>query len=1596
MASDAQINIDVMLNNLQKFKSDAKLIDDILADIGDQTGDKMDDSFNASADKVSDQAKATEKVVDESLGKEVTTQLSADDTDVSNKTASAKSNLEEIPDESETALNADSEDLSSKVGDAKSDIESMPEESETSLNADATDINSKTGDAKSGLESIPDSTETEITANAEDVKRDAGEVQSAFRKIPVRKTTTLDAYAEDAKRDTGEVQSSFNKIPDKKQTRLDVEATQAQNETRKLGNEADRTGGKFVSLKEKLSIGAVAGAASAGFQMIVGSVGDLISETAQASDSILGFQSTMEFADFGEKKIQETQKAMKSYADNTVYELETVANTTAQLGANGVDDFENLMEASGNLNAVAGGTKDTFDSLSMMMTQTASAGKLTTENWNQLADAIPGASGQMQKAMKDNEAYTGNFREAMEEGEISADEFFDAIMQLGDTKKAAEYARGTSAYEGAIGNLKSSITNGMLEIEKRIGKSKITDMINGMADGVVNLFDQFGKLFDYLDKHSNALVGIGESLKDILGTLGSSIWESSVDIIMSIAEMFGLVDKETKELNDPLEKIDSILEAIADHKDGIKAVGKAIVGMFVIKKAMQFAGALRNVKNLLGEITAFGAAGGAGKAAGGGLLSKLATPAGITKLVPALGVAASIPELLKEGSKGEKGGGFLGGSGGAIGGAKLGSMIGTAIAPGIGTAIGSVLGGTAGQWAGSKLGRAMGDGVEKYWEENKPKPITTTVKAEPEEIDTQNIQEKIQPQLDELNEALLIKMGVDEESTEETKEKVKESLDQIYEEIDDYYNKKEERADQNLEKLVEQGVITQEEADKRLEKLKENNEEEKEERKDNYGQIQEDMDEHNERLAEIRNDDSLNRKEKNAAIQEENERFAERYVESNFNAQQNVKEDAARGAKEQKEIYNKLVADKGDLSLQELEQTRQSAKKQYNSATKSARDTRDEVKDAAQQKYENTKSIAWKEYKEHGTITWDEYQETIQNARKQRDDTYAAANDQYSKVTKEANKQYKKVTKEIGNQKDDVVKTSNAQKNAHIGASEEETDETNAIYRNGFMDFRDVFNSIIDGVNSVLGFFNEKWKDKIPSIPKHAKGSSGLSHDETALVGEEGFELAHHPSKGIYPIGSKGPEIRPLEAGTSILPHNKSKEFLAMTKGLPAHKSGVWGKITDTYDWVKGKIKDGVDWVTESAETVYNKLSEKVGVKDLIESFSNAPILSESSKGMAGTFKDSIVEYAQQFFDQFGGGSFDGKKNANGVYQYLVDIAKKTMKKFPGMRISSGYRQGDPNDHGRGQAIDLAYGAGDNGNSKYFKPANWVFDTFKKQIAYVITQGKVRDRKGSSGQTANSKWVNWTPNDHYDHLHLSGMWGPGDVRAGGKVGGNWKAAVKKALKANGLPTTGNYVNAWLRQIQSESGGNPKAIGGTDGLADGRATGLLQTKPGTFNAFAHAGHKNIMNGYDNILAAMAYAKASYPNMLSVIGHGHGYANGGEVNGPELAWIGEDPSAGHEYIINPKKDSADALISKAIASREQVKPAASANVNRYIASDNGSDSNNSEPRKVTIEVPLYMDKKQIGYATAEYSEEKNKQIRRIKNRKLGGGNQDVIFN
>lgn len=245
------------------------------------------------------------------------------------------------------------------------------------------------------------------------------------------------------------------------------------------GEKASRAEGGFTVLK-----GAIANLAGNILTSAINGIQNLAGEAINSDDALKKFESTMSFAGYDDSTIAKAKDDMKLYADQTVYDLDTVANTTAQLAANGIQDYTGLTQAAGNLNAVAGGNAETFKSVAMVMTQTAGAGKLTTENWNQLADAIPGASGKLQEALLKNGAYTGNFRDAMEKGQITADEFNQAIMDLGFTDAAQQAATSTSTFEGAMGNMQAAVVDGLMQIYDAIGSENVTGFINGITDAV--------------------------------------------------------------------------------------------------------------------------------------------------------------------------------------------------------------------------------------------------------------------------------------------------------------------------------------------------------------------------------------------------------------------------------------------------------------------------------------------------------------------------------------------------------------------------------------------------------------------------------------------------------------------------------------------------------------------------------------------------------------------------------------------------------------------------------------------------------------------------------------------------------------------------------------------------------------------------------------------------------------------------------------------------------------------------------------------------------------------------------------------------------
>lgn len=277
---------------------------------------------------------------------------------------------------------------------------------------------------------------------------------------------------------------------------------------------------------------AIGGLAVKGVTALWDTVKGFAGDVVNMSDSTDKFMNTMSFAGIDTKAVQAAAKETRKYADASVYGLDDIQNTTAQLAANGIGNYMELTEAAGNLNAVAGGNADSFKSVAMMLTQTAGAGKLTTENWNQLADAIPGASGKLQEALLKNGAYTGNFRDAMADGQITADEFNQALMDLGMTDVAKQAATSTSTIEGAMGNLEAAVTGGLTDAFN-LFKPAVTGSINAAATAVTNLAQtgtQELQTFFAQVKDTGAFVALQTAAQSVGGGL-QSLWDGIMNVV---------------------------------------------------------------------------------------------------------------------------------------------------------------------------------------------------------------------------------------------------------------------------------------------------------------------------------------------------------------------------------------------------------------------------------------------------------------------------------------------------------------------------------------------------------------------------------------------------------------------------------------------------------------------------------------------------------------------------------------------------------------------------------------------------------------------------------------------------------------------------------------------------------------------------------------------------------------------------------------------------------------------------------------------------------------------------------------------------------
>lgn len=548
-------------------------------------------------------------------------------------------------------------------------------------------------------------------------------------------------------------------------------------------------------------------------------------------------------------------------------------------------------------------------------------------------------------------------------------------------------------------------------------------------------------------------------------------------------------------------------------------------------------------------------------------------------------------------------------------------------------------------------------------------------------------------------------------------------------------------------------------------------------------------------------------------------------------------------------------------------------------------------------------------------------------------------------------------------------------------------------YANDAMkDTIDQINRGITGIDKVLSQFGGN--GNVIKPVKFAAGSNGqLTHNTLAMVNDAQSgprQEAIVKSSGDIWLPNGDNRILPLQKGDAVLNGSQTQQ-LANSWGLPrfAKGSGVSTNLLKKIasrgaanpaksftDMFSNKLKPGKVDITAGTVDLAKNSGKQLGVPWTNAMWTVINNAIGDGNGRGGT-REAFLKYAEA--------NFSGVRYAMGAASKVAsDCSGMIMQALRHFNINIGRSTVDMQNSGGTEYLgkslsktvpgDLAifgHGTGAAGHVGIIKnpQTGTMFNATPpsarvSRISDDTSMGygfyRVKGLHDATSKSSNAKPSTRLMNLAKRQLGANAIkWIKDKLGDEGSLGSNiggegvqrWAGTVKRVLGMLGLSTSKAMVDKVLRQIQTESGGNPAARqpgADPDGDGTGPALGLMQTKRATFDAYKRKGASNIFNGPDNIYAGLNYAKHRYGPGLAALGNGHGYAKGGNPpvgdsvlvgeNGPEIAKF-KDPV--HVYSHEQSKRlKPDDLINNSRVKMPKIKnsvPNVTININGNISSE-----------------------------------------------------------
>jgi tape measure domain-containing protein len=907
---------------------------------------------------------------------------------------------------------------------------------------------------------------------------------------------------------------------------------------------------------------------------------------------------------------------------------------------------------------------------------------------------------ELTKAASKGEVDINKFQDALIDLDKNGSKSLSSLDQI-----ASESTKGIST---SAQNMSSAVTRSVGHVIEGMGPSLIK-MFDGAKDGLNNLKPVFvetgkslGEIIPIVGDLTVGLLEVAKPVTEISLTLGKAVFKTVGGMVEGIGKAFGIMGSNAEDSEKHVNPIADLLQKIADNKPLLEATGKVVTSIFATKKVFEFGsalqalsgktmdfkrsfsnGSIKGLNDIMAHLKGVQTESAKATAAINNVGST--NPKGVGKTdTPNINTDKAEASVVSNANKaGKKAGtafvtGLKGTATVGVGAAlatlptlmsndsnvkKAGSVAGSVIGGGIGAAFGGPMGATIGAQIGNAIGKNIAEPITNKFNEMFPDVAKSMIDTADKELAAGSAKfsdayEKMEKDFSEFAEKMngkKVDIDINIDKLAENEAETREQYGKMSKTINDFYDGQIADVKKANAEELKAGKISQKEHDERIKNATENYNKQRKAKQDinndllnrdekYWAEIRALSNGGNQKLLSVEQTYGKNSKQYKDTLNKEKKRIDADYKKS---AESTANKLGKALEKKEESTGNALLDIKRDvknkkkgISLDEFGEVTSLAKKESKKLIDEAEATKKKTVEAAEKKYKGVVAEEKRKRDETGEISEEQYQKNVAKAKKEKDDTTSESEDKYGKIVKTTNKQ-----------KDEVITAAKEQQEKAVEAQRKQSaDQVKEAY-NGFDWMIKGINSFGDRFNTFLGgLFSgdaKKQIDKLPNMPAYATGTKGLATDEIALVGEEGFELAHHPSLGIFPVGLNSPEIRPLMAGTSILPHTESKQFLSMIDQLPAHKDGVTGFISDAFENVTGAIGSIMDFIGEGTNKAMDHLLNATGFK-------------------------------QTMSDAYEGGAYQGMaeavgdKHNRGVSGLLDDLFAKIDKELSSMMSGSG------------------------------------------------------------------------------------------------------------------------------------------------------------------------------------------------------------------------------------------------------------------------------------------------------------------------------------